>query len=113
MLILLRHILTGYATYEFLVWAIYLRHCLKEQQDEFVLSWPSYLSVPEVIPRALAEKSDGFWRSSNGEANGHANGHFSGFTNGYTYEHTNGYTNGHTTGKQNGTNGHIRDRKSV
>jgi dihydroceramidase len=58
--------MTGIGSYFYIVWAIYLRHCLNERQDEFVLRWPSYFSIPEVVPQTVAEKSNGFWKSCNG-----------------------------------------------
>lgn len=67
--------MTGIGCYFYLVWAVYLRHCLNERQDEFVLRWPSYFSFPEVVPHSVAEKSNSFWRASNGHWNGHSNGH--------------------------------------
>jgi hypothetical protein len=59
-----------------------------------MLSWPSYFSIPEVLPIS--------------KVNGTA-------TSGYTNGHTNGYTNGHINGHAKYTNGHIDsdDRKSV
>jgi dihydroceramidase len=86
--------MTGIGSYFYLVWGIWLRHCLNERQDEYMLSWPSYFSIPEVLPIS--------------KVNGTA-------TSGYTNGHTNGYTNGHINGHAKYTNGHIDsdDRKSV
>lgn len=56
-LIEIRHIMTGIGSYFYIIWAIWLRHCLNERQDEYVLKWPSLLfSLPEVIPRSDVEK---------------------------------------------------------
>lgn len=44
------HLMTGFGSYFYIVWAVWLRHCLNERQDEYVLNWPSYFSLPEVIP---------------------------------------------------------------
>lgn len=48
------HAMTGYATYIYLVWGIWLRYYLNNRQREFGLHWPSiYFSIPEVIPRSF------------------------------------------------------------
>ncbi|KAG9239458.1 alkaline ceramidase [Amylocarpus encephaloides] len=60
------HLMTGIGAYFYLVWGIWLRHCLNERQDEYELGWPGYFSVPEVIPRS---------HTSNGRHTGKANGH--------------------------------------
>lgn len=44
------HLMTGIGSYFYLVWGIWLRHCLNERQDKYFLSWPSWFSLPEVIP---------------------------------------------------------------
>ena len=83
--------MTGIGSYFYIVWAIWLRHCLNERQDEYVLKWPSMLwSIPEVVPRLEAEKSSSYRESLNG--------------------YTTGTTNGHTNGKTKDTK---EDRKSV
>ncbi len=69
--------MTGIGSYFYIVWAIWLRHCLNERQDEYVLKWPSFFSLPEVIPLAEAEKSNSYrkangYTSGNGRTNGHA-----------------------------------------
>jgi len=67
--------MTGIGSYFYIVWAIWLRHCLNERQDEYVLKWPSLFSLPEVIPLQEAEKSNAY-KKSRGYANGneHTNG---------------------------------------
>jgi dihydroceramidase len=68
--------MTGIGSYFYIVWAIWLRHCLNERQDEYVLKWPSLFSLPEVIPLQEAEKSNAYKKSrgyTNG--NGHTNSH--------------------------------------
>ncbi|KAK6582361.1 hypothetical protein PZA11_004769 [Diplocarpon coronariae] len=95
------HLMTGVGAYYYVVWAIWLRHCLNERQDEFVLSWPSIFSIPEVIPSAGAERK-GSERTTD-----------------YVNDHANGYTSGNKNAKANGNNGHANihgireDRKSV
>jgi hypothetical protein len=37
--------------YCYIVWGIWLRHCLNGRQDEFELVWPRILSVPVVVKR--------------------------------------------------------------
>ncbi|KAH8775840.1 alkaline ceramidase [Hyaloscypha finlandica] len=65
------HLMTGIGSYFYIVWAIWLRHCLNERQDEYVLKWPSMLwSIPEVVPRLEAEKSNSYRESLNGYTNG-------------------------------------------
>lgn len=67
--------MTGIGSYFYIVWAIWLRHCLNERQDEYVLKWPSMLwSIPEVVPRLEAEKSSSYRESLNGYTNGKTNG---------------------------------------
>lgn len=43
------HLMTGVGAYLCLVWAIWLRHCLNERQDEYKLNWPSWYSLPEIV----------------------------------------------------------------
>lgn len=57
------HLMTGTGAYFYIVWGIWLRHCLNGRQDEFELVWPSiWASVPRV-ERVQAPK-----------VNGHVNG---------------------------------------
>lgn len=63
--------MTGIGSYFYIVWAIWLRHCLNDRKDEYVLKWPSVFSLPEVISLADAEKS-ARWRKL---VNGHSNGY--------------------------------------
>lgn len=42
--------MTGVGSYYYIVWAIWLRHCLNERQDEYMLNWSSLWALPEVIP---------------------------------------------------------------
>jgi len=70
--------MTGVGSYFYIVWAIWLRHCLNERQDEYVLKWPSIFYLPEVVPLSEAEKSAMYRKSVNGYTNGYTNGHAKG-----------------------------------
>ena len=51
--------MTGLGAYFYIVWGIWLRHCLNGRQDEYELLWPSKLaSIPRIV-RARGT-SDGF-----------------------------------------------------
>jgi len=92
------HIMTGIGSYFYIVWAIWLRHCLNERQDEYMLHWTSVWRLPEVVPISTVKSP------------------VNGYTNGYTNGHANGHANGHSNGKTNGfIKGHAKlaDRKSV
>lgn len=66
-----RHLMTGIGSYFYIVWAIWLRLCLNEKQDEYMLNWPSlWFSLPEVVPIASSEK-----KTRKTVSNGHLNGH--------------------------------------
>ncbi|KAL8841710.1 MAG: hypothetical protein Q9176_003105 [Flavoplaca citrina] len=43
------HLLTGIGAYYYLVWGIWLRHCLNGRQDEYSLTWRSVLNLPEIV----------------------------------------------------------------
>ncbi len=46
------HLMTGTGAYFYIVWGIWLRHCLNGRQDEFEMIWPSLLtSLPRVERR--------------------------------------------------------------
>ncbi|KAG0649544.1 Alkaline ceramidase [Hyphodiscus hymeniophilus] len=77
------HIMTGIGSYFYIVWAIWLRLCLSEKQDEYMLNWPSlFFSLPEVIPIASVKKKNG-QTASNGGVNGKANGKSNGGVDGH------------------------------
>jgi len=64
------HVMTGIGSYFYIVWAIWLRLCLNDKQDEYMLNWPSlWFSLPEVVPIASVEKKTGR-KVSNGQLNG-------------------------------------------
>lgn len=63
--------MTGIGSYFYIVWAIWLRHCLNERQDEYVLNWPSkFFSIPEVVPISVVEKKNSYRNLGNRRANG-------------------------------------------
>jgi dihydroceramidase len=42
--------MTGTGAYFYIVWGIWLRHCLNGRQDEYELHWPSLLtSFPSIV----------------------------------------------------------------
>lgn len=63
------HLMTGTGAYFYVVWAIWLRHCLNNKN--YVLYWPSmFFSLPEVVPAKVASFSHG--KGANGRMeNGH------------------------------------------
>lgn len=64
--------MTGVGSYFYIVWAIWLRHCLNERQDEYMLYWTSIWRLPEVVPRsAVLQASNGHVKYMNGFSNGH------------------------------------------
>ncbi|PGG99368.1 hypothetical protein AJ80_09364 [Polytolypa hystricis UAMH7299] len=42
------HLLTGIGAYMYIVWGIWLRHCLNHRQEEYDLYWPRLFSWPDV-----------------------------------------------------------------
>ena len=40
--------MTGIGAYMYIVWGIWLRHCLNHRQDEYELYWPNLWTLPEV-----------------------------------------------------------------
>ncbi|KAJ5632594.1 hypothetical protein N7490_008933 [Penicillium lividum] len=43
------HIMTGLGAYLYIVWGIWLRHCLNGNQDDYHLRWAHFWHIPEVI----------------------------------------------------------------
>ncbi|KAI9883222.1 MAG: hypothetical protein M1823_005015 [Watsoniomyces obsoletus] len=61
------HFMTGLGAYYYIVWGIWLRHCLNHREDEFKLEWPSaFFSLPQVV------RADHV--PMNGQAHGSSNG---------------------------------------
>ncbi|EMD91739.1 hypothetical protein COCC4DRAFT_128250 [Bipolaris maydis ATCC 48331] len=50
------HLMTGLGAYFYIVWGIWLRHCLNYRQDEYELQWPNVWTVPEVRARGRDAK---------------------------------------------------------
>ncbi|KAF4534374.1 Alkaline phytoceramidase [Lasiodiplodia theobromae] len=57
------HLMTGIGAYFYIVWGVWLRHCLNGRQDEYKLVWPSYFHMPLIV------KTDKPYQL-NGSANG-------------------------------------------
>ena len=57
--ILARHLMTGTGAYFYLVWGIWLRHCLNGRQDEYDLHWPGIFSLPVVVRSRGRRNDDG------------------------------------------------------
>ena len=53
--------MTGIGAYLWLTWGVWLRHCLNGRQDEYAMSWPGLLSLPEIVlkPQANGESKRG------------------------------------------------------
>lgn len=45
------HLMTGVGAYFYIVWGIWLRHCLNYRQDEYDLVWRRWTSMPEVVKK--------------------------------------------------------------
>jgi dihydroceramidase len=45
------HLMTGTGAYFYIVWGIWLRHCLNGRQDEYALRWPWWYSLPAIVRR--------------------------------------------------------------
>ena len=41
--------MTGIGAYYYLVWGIWLRHCLNYRQDEYKLVWPRITTMPTIV----------------------------------------------------------------
>ncbi len=44
-----RHLMTGLGAYCYIIWGIWLRHCLNGRQDEYELVWPAMYRLPEIV----------------------------------------------------------------
>ncbi|KAJ5640514.1 hypothetical protein N7528_000139 [Penicillium herquei] len=43
------HVMTGVGAYLYIIWGIWLRHCLNGRQDDYHLRWAHFWHFPEVI----------------------------------------------------------------
>ncbi|KAF1968376.1 alkaline phytoceramidase [Bimuria novae-zelandiae CBS 107.79] len=59
------HLMTGLGGYCYIVWGIWLRHCLNGRQDEYELHWPQWTTMPVVVKTQKA---------ANRRSNGHGGG---------------------------------------
>ena len=41
--------MTGTGAYGYIVWGIWLRHCLNGRQDEYKLIWTHIWTIPEIV----------------------------------------------------------------
>ncbi|KAJ4367502.1 alkaline ceramidase ydc1 [Neocucurbitaria cava] len=53
------HIMTGIGAYFYIVWGVWLRHCLNYRQDEYELLWPNMWTMPEVVKRGGSSTNQG------------------------------------------------------
>ncbi|KZF26295.1 alkaline phytoceramidase [Xylona heveae TC161] len=45
------HLMTGIGAYFYIVWGIWLRHCLNGRQEEYMMYWPRLYVLPEILRR--------------------------------------------------------------
>lgn len=50
------HLMTGTGAYYYIMWAIWLRHCLNGRQNEYEMRWPHVWSLPMVIKTSRRHK---------------------------------------------------------
>jgi dihydroceramidase len=55
--------MTGTGAYFYIVWGVWLRHCLNYRQNEYELVWPNLWTVPDVVQRGASKTQ----RSTGGE----------------------------------------------
>ncbi|RAR07052.1 tubulin beta chain [Stemphylium lycopersici] len=53
------HLMTGTGAYFYIVWGVWLRHCLNYRQDEYELVWPNIWTMPAVVKRQSAAATGG------------------------------------------------------
>lgn len=41
--------MTGIGAYLYIIWGIWLRHCLNNKQDEYHVRWARFWHIPEII----------------------------------------------------------------
>lgn len=57
--------MTGLGAYLYIIWGIWLRHCLNGRQEEYYLWWPNTWNIPEVIRVTDAQHENGSVKKSN------------------------------------------------
>ncbi|KAL2828919.1 ceramidase [Aspergillus cavernicola] len=53
------HLMTGTGAYHYIVWGIWLRHCLNNRQEEYYLRWSHFWSIPEVVQTSIKSTANG------------------------------------------------------
>lgn len=51
--------MTGIGAYLYIVWGIWLRHCLNKKQDEYHVRWVRFWHIPEIIRIQQSTQSSG------------------------------------------------------
>jgi dihydroceramidase len=51
--------MTGMGAYCYILWGIWLRHCLNGRQDEFEFIWPHLYCLPMLVRAEAMEHSNG------------------------------------------------------
>lgn len=62
-----RHIMTGIGAYFYIVWGIWLRHCLNGRQDEFEMKWPRTVTSLPVVVRRRTQANGSTEKKPNGK----------------------------------------------
>lgn len=57
--------MTGVGAYLYIIWGIWLRHCLNRRQEEYYLWWPRTYNIPEVIRINDSQHESGSVKKSN------------------------------------------------
>lgn len=52
--------MTGLGAYMYIIWGIWLRHCLNNRQEEYYLSWPRFWNFPEILRTPPAINGNGW-----------------------------------------------------
>lgn len=54
-----RHIMTGIGAYLYIVWGIWLRHCLNGRQNEYYFDWPHMYTLPDIVRTTTTKHANG------------------------------------------------------
>lgn len=41
--------MSGIGAYMYILWGIWLRHCVNGRQDEYTLHWPRFYNWPDIV----------------------------------------------------------------